>query len=166
MTVLDICTFEDESIKNQGVIFRTTFSPWENSRSKGKWTVRSGPKSNSSEILWLSSLHASLTKCDQKLQSSEKHFSPVCHKTLCFRSPTQMMIQIKFDWDWPTGLRWAKNRIHSRIELIWYCTSHYSTSIKIKTNHKTDLTVSISICYWIDMQISKTLRLFHSLWCH
>ena len=34
-----------------------------------KWIVRSGPKSNSSDILWLSSLPASLTKILSKMKS-------------------------------------------------------------------------------------------------
>ena len=32
-------------------------------------------------------------------------FDPICPKTLCSLSPTPMMLQIKFDQDWPTGFR-------------------------------------------------------------
>ena len=32
-------------------------------------------------------------------------FDPICPKTLCSLSPTPVMLHIKFDQDWPTGLR-------------------------------------------------------------
>ena len=32
-------------------------------------------------------------------------FNPICPKTLCSLSPTQVMLHIKFDQDWPTGFR-------------------------------------------------------------
>ena len=32
-------------------------------------------------------------------------FDPICPKTLCSLSPTPMMLRIKFDPDWPAGLR-------------------------------------------------------------
>ena len=32
-------------------------------------------------------------------------FDPVCLKTLCSLSPNPVMLHIKFDQDWPTGLR-------------------------------------------------------------
>ena len=32
-------------------------------------------------------------------------FDPICLKTLCSLSPPRVMLQIKFDQDWPTGLR-------------------------------------------------------------
>ena len=32
-------------------------------------------------------------------------FNPICPKTLCNLSPTLMMLHIKFDQHWPTGLR-------------------------------------------------------------
>ena len=32
-------------------------------------------------------------------------FDPICLKTLCSLSPTPVMLHIKFDQDWPTGLR-------------------------------------------------------------
>ena len=88
------------------------------------WMVWSGPKSNSSEILWLSWLPASMTKIRSKMKSRSprqlfphyksfgafgchrnQSFYPVHPKSLCSLSPTQMMLHIKFDQDWPTGLR-------------------------------------------------------------
>ena len=46
-------------------------------------------------------------------------FDPICLKTLCSLSPPPVMLHIKFDQDWPTGLRdiqvWKwKNFRHSR----------------------------------------------------
>ena len=46
-------------------------------------------------------------------------FDPICPKTLCNLSPTLMMLHIKFDQHWPTGLRdiqvssewWQNDRI-------------------------------------------------------
>ena len=32
-------------------------------------------------------------------------FDPICPKILCSLSPTQVMLHIKFDQDWPTGFR-------------------------------------------------------------
>ena len=32
-------------------------------------------------------------------------FDPICLKTLCSLSPPPLMLNIKFDQDWPTGLR-------------------------------------------------------------
>ena len=32
-------------------------------------------------------------------------FDPICPKTLYSLSPTPLMLHIKFDQDWPTGLR-------------------------------------------------------------
>ena len=37
-------------------------------------------------------------------------FDPICLKTLCSLSPTPVMLHIKFDQDWPTGLRDIKVR--------------------------------------------------------
>ena len=86
--------------------------------------VRSGRNSNSSEILCMPSLSASIKRIGSK--STEKrlrhHFpnykskgafcchghqmlDPICLKTLCCLSPPPVMLHIKFDQDWPTGLR-------------------------------------------------------------
>ena len=37
-------------------------------------------------------------------------FDPICLKTLCSLSPTQVMLHIKFDQNWPTGHRDIKVR--------------------------------------------------------
>ena len=34
-----------------------------------------------------------------------QRFDPICPKTLCSLSPTQVMLHINFDQDWPTGFR-------------------------------------------------------------
>ena len=95
-----------------------------------KWMVWSGPKLKLSEILWQSSLPASMTKIQSKMKllSSGQHFphyksmgafgchgnqsfNPICPKTLCYLSPTQVKLHVKFE-DWPTG--------HSDIQ-VWKC---------------------------------------------
>ena len=87
-----------------------------------KSLVESGPNSNLSEILWLSSLPASMKKIRSKMKALEwtqhfLHYNPMgafrCHgnqssdptwsKALCNQSLTPMMLQIKFGYDWPTG---------------------------------------------------------------
>ena len=84
--------------------------------------VRSSPISNSSEMLWVFSLPASMKKIRSKMKALESsqhfpHYNPIgvirCHghqssdpiwpKNLCSLSPTPMMLQIKFCYDWPTG---------------------------------------------------------------
>ena len=80
--------------------------------------------SNPSKILWLSSLPARITKNQSKMKELEwlqgfPHYSPIgaicchanqssyviCSKTECSHSPTPMMLLVKFDYDWPAGLR-------------------------------------------------------------
>ena len=84
--------------------------------------VRSGRISNSSKMLWMFSLPASMKKIRSKMKALEwtqhfPHYNPMgairCHghqssdpiwpKTYCSLSPTPMMVQIKFCYDWPTG---------------------------------------------------------------
>ena len=84
--------------------------------------VQSGQISNSSEMLRTSSLPASMKKIQSKVKALEcsQHFphynrmgairchgnqssNPICPKTQCSISPTPMMLQIKFGYDWPTG---------------------------------------------------------------
>ena len=84
--------------------------------------VRPGRISNSSEMLWMFSLPASMKKIRSKMKALEwtQHFphyntmGPIrCHghqssnaiwpKTYCSLSPTPMMVQIIFCYDWPTG---------------------------------------------------------------
>ena len=86
--------------------------------------VESGSNSNSSKILWLSSLPVSMKKIRSKMKALAcsqhfPHYNPMgaihCHghqssdpiwsKTQCILSPYPMMLQIKFGCDWPTGLR-------------------------------------------------------------
>ena len=78
--------------------------------------IRSGRISNSSEMLWMSSLPASMKKIRSKMKALEcsqhfPHYNPMgairCHghqssdpiwpKTYCSFSPTEVMLQIKFD---------------------------------------------------------------------
>ena len=84
--------------------------------------VRSGQISNSSEILWMFLLPASMKKIRSKMKALEwtqhfPHYNPMrairCHgnqgsdptwsKTKCNQSPTPMMLQIKFGYNWHTG---------------------------------------------------------------
>ena len=84
--------------------------------------VRSGRILNSSEMIWMFSLPASMKKIRSKMKALEwtQHFpncnpmgairchehqssDPIWPKTLCSLSPTPMMVQIKFRYDWPTG---------------------------------------------------------------
>ena len=92
--------------------------------TQGQPVVRSGPNFNLCEILRMSSLPASIKRIGSK--TTEKrwrhHFphyksmgafcchgnhrlDPICPKTLCSLSSTQVMIHIKFDQFWPTGFR-------------------------------------------------------------
>ena len=86
--------------------------------------VRSGQNLYSSEILYMSSLPASIKRIGSK--ATEKRwryhfphyksmelsvamdilsFDPIYLKTLCSLSPPPVILHIKFDQDWPTGLR-------------------------------------------------------------
>ena len=84
--------------------------------------VRSDRISDSSEMLWMFSLPASMKKIRSKLKALEwtqnfPHYNPMgairCYgnqssdptwsKTYCNQSPTPMMLQIKFGYNWPTG---------------------------------------------------------------
>ena len=86
--------------------------------------VWSRPNSNFAKILCLSWLSTSLMKIRSKIKtlSIRQHFlhyksmgafssrgnqnsDLTCPKTLCSLSPTLMILHIKFDQDWPTGLR-------------------------------------------------------------
>ena len=84
--------------------------------------VRSGRISNSSEMLCMFFLLASMKKIRSKMKPLEcsqdfSHYNymrairchghqssdPIWPKTLWTLSPTPMMVQIKFRYDWPTG---------------------------------------------------------------
>ena len=91
------------------------------STSKAANSVVSGPirpNSNSSEILCMSSLPASIERIGSKAPETRlrhhfphyksmgafcchgnQRFDPICPKTLCSLSPTPMMLHIKFDQD-------------------------------------------------------------------
>ena len=89
-----------------------------------KSLVESCRISNPFEILWLSLLPARIKKNKSKKKELEwsqdfPHYNPMgaicCHgnqssdlirpKTLCNQSPTPMMLQMKFDYNRPAGLR-------------------------------------------------------------
>ena len=80
--------------------------------------------SNSSEILCMSSLPASIKRIGSKTTekrwrhhfphyksmgafccNGNQSFDPICPKTLCCLCPTPIMLHIKFDQDWLTGFR-------------------------------------------------------------
>ena len=86
--------------------------------------VRSGRNSNSFEILCMSSLPASIKRIGSKATEKRwrhhfphyksmwafcchghQSFDPISLKTLCSLSPPPVMLHIKFDQDWPIGLR-------------------------------------------------------------
>ena len=86
--------------------------------------VRSGRNLHSCEILSMSSLPASIKRIGSKVTEKrwrqhfpryksmgafcchgQQSFDPVCLKTLCSLSTPPVMLHIKFDQDWPTGLR-------------------------------------------------------------
>ena len=133
MPVLVTSNFDDDSIKNERASMETPFSHY---KSMGdildiQWqltplsVVRSGQNSNSSKILCMSSLPASIRMMGSKGTPEKRwrhhfphcksmgafcchghqSFDPICPKTLCSLSPTSVMLHIKFDQDWPTGLR-------------------------------------------------------------
>ena len=82
--------------------------------------VRSGRISNSSEMLWMFSIPASMKKIRSKMKALEwsqqfPHYNPMgairCHgvpirsgpKHNAAFPPTPMMVQLKFHYDWPTS---------------------------------------------------------------
>ena len=86
--------------------------------------VQSGRNSNLSEILCMSSLPASIKRIGSKATEKRwrhhfphyksmgafcchghQSFDPICLKTLCSLSTPPVMLHIKFDKDWPSGLR-------------------------------------------------------------
>ena len=103
-------------------------SLWDFLDAQGQLTpqsvVRSGWNSNSSKILCMSSLPASIKRIGSKTTENRSrhcflHYKLMgafcCHgnqsfdlispKTVCAISPTLVMLHIKFDQDWPTGFR-------------------------------------------------------------
>ena len=132
MPVLVTSNFDDDSIKNYRASMETQFSHYKSMGNflnvQGQLTpksvVRSGWNLNSSEILCISSLSASIKRIGSKATvkrwrhhfphyksmgafccHGHQSFDPICLKTLWSLSPPPVMLHIKFDQDWPTGLR-------------------------------------------------------------
>ena len=132
MAVLVTSKFDEDPIKNERASLETLFSHYKSignfPEAQGQLTpnsvVQTGRNSNLSEILCMSSLPASLKRIGSKTTEKRwrhcfphyksmgafcchgnQSFDPICPKTLCNLSPTLMMLHIKFDQHWPTGLR-------------------------------------------------------------
>ena len=132
MPVLVTSNFNDDSVKNELASMETPFSHHKSIGNfldaQGQLTpqsvVQSGQNSNLSEILCMPSLPASTRRIGSKAtQKRWRHhfphyksmgafcyhghhsFDPTCLKTLCSLSPIPVMLHIKFDQNWPTGLR-------------------------------------------------------------
>ena len=90
--------------------------------------VRSGRNLNSCEILCMPSLRIKMIESKATKKRWRHHFlhyksmaafcchgsqsfDPICLKTLWSLSPPPVMLHIKFDQDWPTGLRDRKCKI-------------------------------------------------------
>ena len=132
MPVLVTSNFDDDSIKNERASMETPFSHYKymgnfldaQGQLTPKSVVQSGRNSNSSDILCMSSLPASIKRIRSKATEKRwrhhfpplqvnggfcchghQNFYPICLKTLCSLSPPPLMLHINFDQDWPTGLR-------------------------------------------------------------
>ena len=132
MPVLVISNFDDDSIKNEQASMETSFSHCKfmgnfldaQGQLSPKSRVRTGQNSNSSKILCMSSLPASIKRIGLKATKKRwrhhfphyrsmgvfcchehQSFDPIYLKTLCSLSPPPVMLHIKLDQDWPTGLR-------------------------------------------------------------
>ena len=130
MPVLFTSNFDDDSIKNEQTSMQTAFSHCKSMGNfldaQGQLTpssmVRSGWNLNSSKILCMSSLPASINRIGSKTTEEKRRhcfphfksmgtfcchgnhrFYPICPKTVCSLSPTLVMLHIQFDQDWPTG---------------------------------------------------------------
>ena len=139
MPFLVTSNFDDDLIKNEWASMETPFSHY---KSMGNYLVaqaqltpqsevRSGQNSKSSKILCMSSLPASIKRIRSKATEKRwrhhfphyksmgavcchghQSFDPICLKTLCSLSPPPVMLHMKFDQDWPTGLSDIK---------VWMC---------------------------------------------
>ena len=132
MPVLVTSNVDDDSIKNKRASMETPFFHYKSMGifldAQGQLTsqsvVRSGRNSNSSKILCMSSLPASIKRIGSKtIEKRWRHrfphhksmgafcchgnqsFDPICPKTLCSLSPTPVMLHVKFDQDWLTDFR-------------------------------------------------------------
>ena len=124
MPVLVTSKFDEDSIKTERASLETPFSHYKSMRNfsdaQGQ-VVGPGRNSNSSEILCMSSLPASIKRIGSKTTEKRwrhcfksmgafcchgnQSFYPTCPETLCNLSPTLMMLHIEFDQHWPTGRR-------------------------------------------------------------
>ena len=132
MPVLVTSTFDDDFIKNERASMETPFSHYKCMGnffrcSKAANSIASGPiwpKFELVQILCMSSLPASIKKDGIKSNRERwrhhlphyksmgafccygrHNFDPICLITLCSLSPPPVMLHIKFDHNWPTGLR-------------------------------------------------------------
>ena len=132
MPVLITSNFDDDSIKKERARMETPFSHYKSmgnvldaqGQQTPKSVVQSGRNSNPSKILCMSSLPANIKRIGSKATEKRwrhhfphyksmggfcchghQSFDPICLKTLCSLSSPPVMLQIKFDHDWPTGLR-------------------------------------------------------------
>ena len=132
MPVLLSSNFDDDSIKNERASMETPFFHYKSMGNfldvQGQLTpqsvVRSSQNSNSSEILCMSSLPANRKRIRSKTTEKRwrhrfphynsmgafcchgnQSFDPIGPKIWCSLSPIPVMLQIKFDQDWPTGFR-------------------------------------------------------------
>ena len=113
MHVLVTSNFDDDSIKNERPSMETPFPHY---KCMGN--------SNSSEILCMSSLPASIKRIWSKTNEKRwrhrfphyksmgafcchghQSFDPICLTTLCSLSSPAVMLHIRFDQNWPTGFR-------------------------------------------------------------
>ena len=99
--------------------------------------IQSGWNLNSTEILRLSWIPASLAKIRSKMTEKrwrhhfphyksmeafachDHSFDPICPKTKCNLNPMPLMLQFQFDQDWPTGLRDTHVRKCKCIRNFW-----------------------------------------------
>ena len=132
MVGLVTCKNEEDPFKNDYTRVVTIFSHYKSMRifpdAQGQLThkslVGSCRISNPFKMLWLFSLSARIKKIQSKIKELEwsqgfPHYNPMgaisCHgnqssdpiwpKTLCSQSPSPMMLQMKFDYNRPAGLR-------------------------------------------------------------
>ena len=132
MPFLVTSNFDDDLIKNERAGMETPFSHYKSMGifldAQGQLTpwsvVRSGRNSNLSEILCMTSLPANIKSIGSKAAEKRwrhhfpnyktmgdfcchghQSFNPIWLITLYSISPAPVMLHIKFDQDWPTGLR-------------------------------------------------------------
>ena len=127
MRLLIACKNEEDPIKNESTrVVTTLFIDFSDTQGQltNKSLVGSCRISNPCKILWLSLLTARIKKNKSKMKDLEwsqvfPHYNPMgaicCHENQSFnpilsknynsQSPTPVMLQMKFDYHWPAGLR-------------------------------------------------------------